>query len=68
MAAKRFRNEMIRTDRFYARAIVLIALLDHVAPGSGWKQRLIDLVDRYPAVPTSAMGFPADWRTRTFWR
>lgn len=68
MAAKRFKMEMIRTDRFYARAVVLIALLAHVAPGSAWKQRLVNLIDRSPAVPVSAMGFPADWRNRTFWR
>lgn len=67
MAAKRFKNEMIRTDRFYTRAVVLIALLDHVASGSGWRQRLLDLISRYPAVPTSAMGFPTDWRNRSFW-
>lgn len=67
-AAKRFRGEMARTDRFYARAIVLVALLDAVASGSGWKQRLIALIDRYPGVPTSAMGFPADWRSRGIWR
>jgi hypothetical protein len=52
---------------FYARAIVLIALLDAVAPRSGWTARLIALIDRYPMVPTQAMGFPADWRTRPIW-
>lgn len=66
-AAKRFRSELVRTDRFYARAIVLIALLDSVAAGSGWKQRLIALIDRYPGVPPAAMGFPSDWRRRAIW-
>lgn len=67
-AARQFRSEMINPDRFYARAIVLIALLDMIAPGSDWKQRLIALIDRFPSVPTAAMGFPVDWRTRTVWK
>lgn len=66
--ANRFRSELGGTDRFYARAVVLVALLGAVAPGSGWMQRLIHLIDRYPAVPTAQMGFPADWRTRRIWR
>lgn len=67
-AAKRFQGELVRTDRFYSRAVVLIALLDAIAGGSGWKQRLIALIDRYPGVPTAAMGFPADWRRRAVWK
>ena len=67
-AANRFRSEMGSTDRFYARAVVLIALLGSVAPGSAWMRRLVELIDRYPTVPTSAMGFPADWRTRPLWK
>ncbi|HEX6041423.1 Abi family protein [Longimicrobium sp.] len=66
-AAKRFRGEMARTDRFYARAVVIVALLDAVAPGSDWKARLIALFGRYPGVPVAAMGFPPDWRRRPIW-
>ena len=66
--AKKFRSEMTRTDRLYARVIVLIALLDEIAHGSDWKQRLIDLINRFPRVPTAAMGFPADWRLRAVWK
>jgi abortive infection bacteriophage resistance protein len=66
-AAKRFRSEMARTDRFYARAIVIVALLDAIAHDSEWKRRLIALVERHPAVPVAAMGFPPDWRRRAIW-
>jgi abortive infection bacteriophage resistance protein len=68
MAANRLRSEMSSTERFYARAVVLVALLQAIAPGAGWAQRLVSLIDRYPAVPTAEMGFPADWRTRPLWR
>jgi abortive infection bacteriophage resistance protein len=67
-AAKKFRSEMASTDRLYARVIVLLALLDGIAHGSDWKQRLIDLIDRFPGIPTAAMGFPADWRLRAVWK
>ena len=66
--AKKLRSELASTDRFYARAVVLAALLRSLDPASRWKQRLQDLLARYPGVPLSAMGFPADWHTRDFWR
>ena len=68
MAANKVKQEMGCTDRFYARAVVTIALLGSIAPDSGWKERLIGLIDRYPKVPIDDMGFPHDWRQRPFWR
>jgi abortive infection bacteriophage resistance protein len=67
-AAKRMRNEFPSTDRFYARAVVLATLLDAAGHGAGWRRRLVELIDRYPTVPTASMGFPADWRSRSFWK
>jgi len=66
-AARRYRSELAHTDRFYARAIVLGVLIEQIEPGSDWRKRLVALIDKYPKVPTAKMGFPADWRTRTFW-
>jgi len=43
-------------------------MLDRAAPGSQWKSRLIDLLDTHPLKNLSAMGFPADWRTRSLWQ
>lgn len=37
-------------------------------PHKDWRQRLVSLIERYPKVQTSAMGFPPDWRTRPFWQ
>lgn len=67
MAAKRLQPELARTDLFYARAIVLGELVMVIDPASDWKRRLRALVDRYPGVPLTVMGFPADWSTREFW-
>lgn len=67
LAAKRLRAEMIPTDRLYARLVVLAALLEMIDPGTDWKQRLMTLVGRYPAVPLHQMGIPAGWIARPFW-
>ncbi|HEX6751517.1 MAG TPA: Abi family protein [Longimicrobium sp.] len=67
-AAKRLKAEFASTEWFYARAVVLAALLDASGYGADWRRRLIALINRYPAVNPSSMGFPADWRNRAFWR
>ncbi len=67
MAAKRLLPELGRTDLFYPRAVVLAELLVMIEPASDWKSRLKALLERYPEVPTSTMGFPGDWRSRPFW-
>ncbi|MAD75552.1 MAG: abortive phage resistance protein [Rheinheimera sp.] len=49
--------------------LVLIAhVMNRIAPDNQWRQRLLDLLDRYPAIDTSAMGFPADWRQLAIWQ
>lgn len=67
VGARRLRGEQGRTDLLYARLVVLGALLDVIGGGAEWKRRLCALVDRYPCVPLTVMGFPTDWRTREFW-
>jgi abortive infection bacteriophage resistance protein len=67
MAARKLLSELARTDLLYARTIVLGELLSIIQPAMEWKRRLTTLICRYPAVPTAAMGFPADWASRPFW-
>jgi len=43
-------------------------MLDRVSPASLWKARLTTLLDTHPLNDLSAMGFPADWRTRPLWQ
>ncbi|MGY0711768.1 Abi family protein [Azospirillum argentinense] len=59
--------ELTNNHKFYARAVLLVALLAIVEPGNGWRNRLIKLIDEYPNVPTGEMGFPAGWRALPFW-
>jgi hypothetical protein len=44
-----------------------VSLLNRIEPTADWKQRLKDLLCRYGTVPLAQMGFPHDWRTRSFW-
>jgi abortive infection bacteriophage resistance protein len=52
---------------FFDRAVVIVALLRVIEPGSDWKPRLIRLLDTHPFVDHRAMGFPQGWRDRPFW-
>jgi abortive infection bacteriophage resistance protein len=49
-----------------------LVMLDHmlgiIASDSGWRGRLVTLIDGCPQVDPVAMGFPADWRARAAWR
>jgi abortive infection bacteriophage resistance protein len=67
MAARAVAGEMTRTNTFYARAVVMAALLDAVEPDARWNRKLVELVARYPGVPVAAMGFPAGWAARPLW-
>lgn len=59
--------DLVNNHKFYARAVLLVALLAKVEPGNGWRDRLIKLIDEYPRIPTDQMGFPEKWRTLDFW-
>jgi abortive infection bacteriophage resistance protein len=54
-------------NRFYARAVVMVALLHRIDSTLTWKQELKALFAKYPAVQPSQLGFPVGWDTRTFW-
>lgn len=56
--------------RIYFVLCVLAHFLSVINPSSGWKSRVVALIDAFPNMPhaqlTSA-GFPADWKTHAFW-
>lgn len=54
--------------RNFAQFTVLKYLLNHIAPQSGWADRLERLcTEKHPAIPISRMGFPADWKDCPIW-
>ncbi|TNC49035.1 Abi family protein [Rubellimicrobium rubrum] len=52
----------------YNTLTMLEHLMTVISPGSGWRKRVVDLVDSCPLAQPSAMGFPEDWRRRPAWR
>jgi len=65
--SRRHQSFLTTTDRFYAVAVVLYDLLQHVASVAQWHIRLRELIARHPTVPLGAMGFPANWQQVPFW-
>ncbi|HET7231236.1 MAG TPA: Abi family protein [Longimicrobium sp.] len=69
MAGREFAAEFTSTtDTFFDRAVVINLLLDRVAPLSGWKASLRELIDGSPHVDPARMGFPPGWRERLIWQ
>jgi abortive infection bacteriophage resistance protein len=55
-------------SKIFAVLTLLGYLLDRVAPGSGWKERVKLLFDEHPGVPESVVGCPPGWRSHPLWR
>jgi abortive infection bacteriophage resistance protein len=65
--AKKHMRFLKVNDRFYAFAVVIHALMQRIAPGTGWHQRLEKLLTEHSFVDPAAMGFPSNWRIEPFW-
>ena len=56
------------TRKIYNTLVALGYLIEIVVPGSGWRQRVVQLIEGCELASPDAMGFPADWKGRPFWR
>ena len=59
----RFQNGLYRPAAFLTMENYLLQQID----GSAWKNKFISLMDRYPEIPATEMGFPEDWRSLALW-
>lgn len=50
-------------DKIFAILSILNYLLARIAPDTKWQSRLCALLDEYPQIDVSRMGFPKDWKT-----
>ena len=55
-------------DRLYILCCVIHEMMGVVSGGSGWSNRLRDLIAERGCAPLSAMGFPTDWEQKAFWK
>lgn len=58
----------IDSNRLYAVLCCIAYLLESMGRGGSFKQRLKDLLVKYPNVDPCAMGFPRGWNTEPLWR
>lgn len=62
-----FEDLMQDNGKLYALLVVIQIFLDTIAPSSDWRIRLKSLIDAHSNTPLDAMGFTADWQTKSFW-
>jgi abortive infection bacteriophage resistance protein len=53
--------------RVFNTFVLLLYMLDVIAPDHSWRARLAALIESSGA-STHAMGFPKDWKTRSIWK
>ena len=58
-----FRTDSTGPAAFLTMENYLLQQID----GSAWKNKFISLMDRYPEIPATEMGFPEDWRSLALW-
>ncbi|MCC7276818.1 MAG: Abi family protein, partial [Chromatiaceae bacterium] len=51
----------------YNSLVILLHLMDTVAPRHQWRIRLRALIQEH-AIPVTAMGFPPEWEGMAIWR
>jgi abortive infection bacteriophage resistance protein len=55
-------------SRVYFLLSMIVFLLNTINPTHTFKEKLFNLLEKYPVVDTKAMGFPTNWKTEELWR
>ncbi len=64
--SKWFTPVVVNNKRIFASITLVIEILSVMAPKSGWKKRLLALLESHPDIPLREMGFPEDWTKTLF--
>jgi len=57
----------LSNDKLYVVLAVIAYFLDTITPTNSFREKLKDLLVKYPNVDVGAMGFPKDWKNDPFW-
>ena len=57
----------IAKKKLYNSLVMLEYLMEIISPGTHWKNRLTDLIDKH-GIDTGKMGFPSDWHELEIWK
>ena len=58
----------VDSSKAFGVLTVLSYLLEHIAPNTGWRKRLLDMVLALPHRDQERMGFVGEWRECPFWK
>ncbi|CAK0750469.1 hypothetical protein WCLP8_2100010 [uncultured Gammaproteobacteria bacterium] len=60
-------QELTSQQDFYARAVLMTALLRRIEPEETWRDQLKDLILPTTVITPDEMGFPPNWDMNPFW-
>lgn len=60
-------NKAISQEKLYAQLCCIAYLTNAIHPNNTFKQELKTLLEKYPIVDITAMGFPKAWHNEPLW-
>ncbi|MEG1645632.1 MAG: Abi family protein [Alistipes sp.] len=58
----------IDMQKIYYRLCIIKYFLFSISPNNSFKEKLINLLQQYPNIDITAMGFSSDWQNETIWQ
>jgi len=65
--SRKHRGILHHPHRFEGHSVVLLEILDVCSPNHSWRQRLDQLLVKYPEIDPQAMGYSQHWKQEPFW-
>lgn len=62
------KDAFVASHGLYNTLLILLYLMDLIAPHHRWGARLVDLLGQHEDLLTPYMDFPADWKNRAIWQ
>jgi abortive infection bacteriophage resistance protein len=59
--------QKITNRKVYIVLAIIVYLLDTITPQHSFREKIKELIKKYPKTDTTAMGFPQDWSADPFW-
>jgi abortive infection bacteriophage resistance protein len=60
-------DQNVTNRKVYIVLAIIAYLLDTITPHHIFRQKIKDLVTKYPNIDIAAMGFPQNWLSDPFW-
>ena len=58
----------VDTQKLYLHLCLMRYLLNIIAPGNSFNQKLADLLEKFPSVDPNALGFKPEWQNEPLWK